>query len=62
MPNSGHCNASDIFLFTGNFGDDEKALKKGGGEKTEKSKPMYSYYLTHKFIACGKKLLLQCSM
>lgn len=59
MPNSGHCNASDIFLFAGNFGDDEKAfLKKGGGEKTEKSKPTYSYSLTHKFIACGKKLFL----
>lgn len=33
MPNSGHCNASDIFLFAGNFGDDEKALKKREGEK-----------------------------
>ena len=33
MPNSGHCNACDIFLFSGNFGDDEKALKKREGEK-----------------------------
>lgn len=33
MPNSRHCNASDIFLFTGNFGDDEKALKNGRGRK-----------------------------